>query len=126
MFDHVSVGVNDIPGARTIYDAALGALGFKVVFEHGDAAIAYGKDQPSFWIQKPMDQKKATSGNGTHICFSAETRKAVHAFYEAALEAGAEDAGPPGPRPEYTPTYYAAFFRDGSGNKIEAVCHAES
>lgn len=126
MFDHVSVGVNDIPGARKIYDGALAALDLKPVMELGEFAVAYGKDRPSFWVQKPFDQKPASSGNGTHICFSAETRKAVHAFYEAALEGGAEDAGPPGPRPEYTPTYYAAFFRDGSGNKIEVVCHAES
>lgn len=126
MFDHVSVGVDDPGKARAIYDGALGALGLKVVFEHGDVAVAYGTDHPSFWVQKPDDQKPASSGNGTHICFKAATRQAVHDFYDAALKGGAEDAGKPGPRPDYTPTYYAAFFRDGNGNKIEAVCYAES
>ena len=126
MFDHVSVGVNDLEKARAIYDGALGALGLKAVFEHGDAAVAYGTKHPSFWVQKPDDQQTASGGNGTHICFSASTRKAVHDFYDAAIKGGAEDAGAPGPRPQYTPTYYAAFFRDASGNKIEAVCYATS
>lgn len=126
MFDHISVGVNDLEKARAIYDGALGALGLKAVFEHGDVAVAYGTEHPSFWVQKPDDQQIASGGNGTHICFSASSRKTVHDFYEAAIKGGAEDAGAPGPRPEYTPTYYAAFFRDGSGNKIEAVCYAES
>ena len=126
MFDHVSVGIDDLGKARSIYDDAMAALGFKPVLELGDFAVAYGVKEPSFWVQKPEDQKTAMGGNGAHVCFRAATRQAVHDFYDAAIKGGAEDAGQPGPRPEYTPTYYAAFFRDGSGNKIEAVCHAES
>ncbi|NNE20220.1 MAG: VOC family protein, partial [Myxococcales bacterium] len=58
---------------------------------------------------------------GTHICFVAESKEAVHAFYEAAVAAGATDDGPPGPRPQYSPGYYGAFARDLDGHKIEAV-----
>jgi catechol 2,3-dioxygenase-like lactoylglutathione lyase family enzyme len=126
MFDHVSVGVDDVAKARILYDGAMAALGMKPVFELGEFAVAYGTDVPSFWVQKPENQKAATAGNGTHVCFRAESHAAVQAFYEAALKGGAIDAGAPGPRPEYTPTYYAAFFRDDSGNKIEAVCYAEN
>lgn len=123
MFDHVSVGVADVAAARKIYDPAMAALGFKVLFDHGDFAIAYGEAHPSFWVQLPDDQQAASAGNGTHVCFRATSRQMVRDFYEAAMKAGAEDAGAPGLRPDYTPTYYAAFVRDATGNKIEAVCH---
>jgi catechol 2,3-dioxygenase-like lactoylglutathione lyase family enzyme len=48
----------------------------------------------------------------------------VDAFHAAALAAGATDNGPPGPRPEYSATYYGAFVLDPDGYNVEAVCHA--
>ncbi len=126
MLDHVSVGVNDMAKATEIYDSALAAIGLKRIFEMDGIAIAYGAEFPEFWVQKPFDQKTASAGNGTHICFRAPSRDAVDAFHREALAKGAEDAGAPGLRVEYTPTYYGAFFFDIDGNKIEAVCHSES
>lgn len=123
MFDHVSVGVDDVEKARLFYDAAMAALGMKPIFELGDFAVAYGAEHPEFWVQKPENQKPANAGNGTHVCFRAESRKAVDAFYAAGMENGGEDAGAPGLRAEYHPNYYGAFIRDTLGNKIEAVCH---
>jgi catechol 2,3-dioxygenase-like lactoylglutathione lyase family enzyme len=57
-----------------------------------------------------------------HIAFRAESRAAVDAFYKAAMAAGGRDNGPPGLRPHYQPTYYAAFVFDPDGHNIEAVC----
>lgn len=125
MIDHISVGVDDVAGARKLYDPALAVLGMKMVFDHEGLAIAYGTDYPLFWVQRPDDGGKATFGNGTHICFRAKSRAMVDEFYKVAMANGAEDAGGPGLRPQYTPTYYAAFIRDASGNKIEAVCHED-
>ncbi|MCB9799033.1 glyoxalase [Candidatus Nomurabacteria bacterium] len=45
----------------------------------------------------------------------------VRDWYKAALQAGAKDNGKPGPRKDYSPTYYAAFVIDRDGNNIE-VC----
>ena len=59
--------------------------------------------------------------SGTHICLRAPDAAAVHAFHAAAIKAGGTSDGAPGPRPEYTEGYYAAFVRDPEGNKIEAV-----
>jgi predicted lactoylglutathione lyase len=59
-----------------------------------------------------------------HLAFVAENRQQVDAFYRAALEAGAKDNGPPGLRPQYNATYYAAFVIGPDGHNIEAVCHA--
>ena len=60
--------------------------------------------------------------SGLHIAFQAEDTDAVDRFYEAALEAGGRDNGPPGER-SYHPGYYAAFVLDPDGNNIEAVYH---
>src|SRR5262249_55824745 len=104
------------------YDAVLKALGFKRVMEFLPYGIGYGEAKsPEFWVQLPHDGASASAGNGVHICFAAKTKRAVHAFHEAALTAGGRDEGAPGPRPDYSPSYYGGFARDLDGNKIEAV-----
>jgi predicted lactoylglutathione lyase len=57
------------------------------------------------------------------MAFKAKTREHVHAFYEAAIAAGGRDNGGPGLRPNYGPTYYAAFVIDPDGHNVEAVCN---
>jgi catechol 2,3-dioxygenase-like lactoylglutathione lyase family enzyme len=59
--------------------------------------------------------------SGTHFALRASSAETVQAFYAAALRAGGVSDGAPGPRPEYTVGYYAAFVRDPEGNRIEAV-----
>jgi catechol 2,3-dioxygenase-like lactoylglutathione lyase family enzyme len=58
-----------------------------------------------------------------HLCWRAENRTQVDAFYHAAIAAGGKDYGAPGLRPHYQPNYYGAFVIDPEGNNIEAVCH---
>ena len=50
-----------------------------------------------------------------------DPRDSVHEFYNAAIEAGAKDNGPPGRRPKYTPNYYACFVFDPDKLIIETV-----
>lgn len=121
MLHHVSIGVADVERAARFYDSVLSKLGFKRVMEILPYGIAYGLQMPQFWVQMPHDQNGPSSGNGTHIAFSASSKSAVNAFHAAAVSAGGKDEGAPGPRPEYTATYYGAFVRDLDGNKIEAV-----
>jgi catechol 2,3-dioxygenase-like lactoylglutathione lyase family enzyme len=129
--DHVSVGCKDVKKAKAFYDAVLGHIGMQPVMPvelpgPGLVAVGYGEaaDKPVFWVQLPFNRQPASFGNGVHVCFSAETREAVDAFYLEAMERGGIDDGRPGLRTEYHPDYYAAFIRDPDGNKIEAVCHA--
>ncbi len=117
---HVSLGSNDMEKALVLYDAALGALGYKRVMDFAPFAVGYGIDRPDFWIQAPYDRGRASVGNGVHVAFAAASKEQVAAFYEAAIKAGGTDDGPPGPRPDYGPAYYGAFVRDLDGNKIEA------
>ncbi|WP_456030789.1 hypothetical protein [Rothia dentocariosa] len=58
-----------------------------------------------------------------HFAFTAPSRAAVDAFYEAGLAAGGQDHIAPSVHADYHPNYYAAFLIDPSGHKIEAVCH---
>lgn len=120
ILSHVSVGTNDMPRAVAFYDAVLPVLGCKKLMEF-PFGVAYGKQFPEFWVQLPIDGKPASVGNGTHVCFIAQSKEAVNAFHAAALAAGASDDGPPGPRPQYSPGYYGAFARDPDGHKVEAV-----
>jgi catechol 2,3-dioxygenase-like lactoylglutathione lyase family enzyme len=58
-----------------------------------------------------------------HLKLFASDVERSRAFYEWALEAGGEDNGAPGERPQYHPGYYGAFVHDPDGNNVEAVCH---
>lgn len=116
---HMSIGTNDYPRAKAFYDAVLATLGCKQIMEH-PGAVAYGRAFPEFWVQKPIDGRPASVGNGTHFGFMANSREEVDAFYRAAVAAGATDDGAPGPRPLYGEPYYGCFVRDLDGHKVEA------
>lgn len=120
ILSHVSVGTRDFMRATAFYDAVLGALGIHRVLEHA-GAVAYGRAYPEFWVQTPIDGRPASIGNGTHFGFVAASRDQVHAFWQAAIAAGATPDGAPGPRPHYGEPYYGCFVRDLDGHKIEAA-----
>jgi catechol 2,3-dioxygenase-like lactoylglutathione lyase family enzyme len=119
ILSHISVGTNDFERAVAFYDRLLPTLGCQRIMAH-PGAVAYGKEYPEFWVQTPIDEQPATVGNGTHVGFIAPTKDSVHAFYEAALAAGAQGDGSPGPRPDYGEAYYGCFVHDLDGHKIEA------
>ena len=120
IISHISIGTNNFDRAVVFYDRVLSALGCKQIMKH-PGAVAYGKEFPEFWVQTPFNGEPATIGNGSHIGFIANTKEAVHAFHEAALNEGGTDDGAPGPRPDYGDAYYGCFIRDIDGNKIEAT-----
>lgn len=120
IISHVSIGTNDFDRAVAFYDKVLTAIGCKRIMEH-PGAVAYGKMFPEFWVQTPVDGQPASVGNGTHFGFMAATKDEVHAFYDAAIAAGATGDGEPGERPHYGEAYYGCFLRDLDGHKIEAA-----
>lgn len=123
MIDHISIGVGDFARSTRFYDAVLGKLGY-VKMHDREATVGWGKpDKPhaEFWINARPGMKPVAEDCGTHICLRAKDTKTVDEFHAAALQAGASSAGAPGPRPEYTGGYYAAFIRDFDGNRIEVV-----
>ncbi|NBW11451.1 MAG: VOC family protein [Caulobacteraceae bacterium] len=121
LVSHVSVGVADIDRAGVFYDAVMAVLGARRVMAH-PGGIGYGRAFPEFWASKPHDGGAAHAGNGTHVCFTADSIDAIQAFHAAGLAHGGTDDGASGLRPEYAPNYYAAFLLDPDGNKVEALC----
>ena len=120
MLDHLSIQCADSSASAAFYDAVLAPLGGVRVMEFGPV-IGFGVPPvPDFWIS-PHDSGEGFSES--HIAFSAPNREAVHAFFDAAIAAGAEVLHPPRVWPEYHPDYYGAFVRDPDGNNVEAVCH---
>ena len=118
---HVSVGVNDLDRARAFYDPLMRILGLRIRQANAES-VDYGTDDAlSYSLETPIDGRPATAGNGVHIAFEAQDPEVVNRFYREALRLGGKDAGAPGLRPQYGPTYYGAFIFDPDGNKIEAV-----
>ena len=123
MYNHVTLGSNDLARSRVFYDAIMKVLGHKLLFEMPQV-FAYGEATgPKLFILPPFDGKEARPGNGVHAAFKVESRATVDAFHAAALAHGGSDEGKPGLRPHYHPNYYGAYVRDPDGNKIQAVCH---
>jgi catechol 2,3-dioxygenase-like lactoylglutathione lyase family enzyme len=121
MFDHIGIKVRDLEVSLRFYDAVLGPLGFErnASAEDGDG---YGlPGTPGLWLYPG-----GSGGTAVHLAFQASARPLVDRFYEAGLGAGGGDNGRPGPRADYSPTYYAAFLIDPDGNNVEAVCLKES
>ena len=123
MFDHLSIGVRDLPAAIAFYRAALAPLGYRCHDEGADYA-GFGAEQPQFWLNTTAHPVPADPRSGLHICFVAPSTEAIDRFHAAALAHGGTDNGAPGLRPNYGPDYYGAFVIDPDGYRIEAHCHA--
>ena len=120
MIGYVTLGTNDMDKAVKFYDALLAELGAKRVME-GDTFIAWGAsmETPGLGVIKPFDGNAATVGNGTMVALACDKPETVDRVYKKAIALGARDEGPAGPRGE---TFYAGYFRDPDGNKLNAFC----
>lgn len=120
MIDHVSVGVSDIDDAGEFYDAVLSTLGYERYVQK-EEMIGYTSEgrASAFFVRLDSDARPPSSGS--HIAFQAPDRTTVNEFYDTAVDAGAEDDGEPGLRPQYGEHYYACFVVDPHGYRIEAV-----
>jgi len=121
VLSHVSLPVRDLEVGRRFYAAVLGALGAEEAWANprGVAFGVSGRDRFSLRIA-PAGERPAAAA-GFHLAFNAPSRAAVDAFHAAALAGGGRCDGPPGPRPHYGPSYYAAFVFDPDGHRLEVV-----
>ena len=116
MIGYVTLGTNDLPRAARFYDALLGSFGAKRLMEFGSfIAWGTGPDSPMLALTVPFDQKSATVGNGVMVALHVDSKAKVDAIYQQALALGARDEGPAGPRGD---SFYAGYFRDLDGNKL--------
>ena len=125
MIDHISIAVRDLEAGGRFYEAVLATLGYSKMIVRRDHH-RLRQEYPDFWINLRPNMATPDPDGGVHICLRARDAEAVDAFHAAALKAGGRSDGAPGPRPEYTPGYYAAFVRDPDGNRIEAVTFVDA
>ncbi len=116
MIGYVTVGTNDLKRAVAFYDALLAELGAKRFMET-DQFVAWATDpeKAGFSVTTPWDGQPATVGNGCMTALAADSSATVDRVYARALELGATDEGPAGPREG---GFYAGYFRDLDGNKL--------
>lgn len=125
IFDHIDLRVKDRARAQAFYEKVLPALGF-TRDTSGDEWGAFdagriGEVAAFFGF---TEDKKHQPGE-TRIAFWAESRAEVDRIAKVAREAGAKKIEGPELCEGYSPGYYAVFFEDPSGNKLE-VCHRGS
>ena len=121
MIGYVTLGSNDVPRAARFYDALLGLLGARRFMEDEKfIAWAVAPDKPALGVIEPFDGKPATVGNGVMVSLVVDSNEKVDAVHRKALELGGKDEGAPGPRG--TSGFYAGYFRDLDGNKLNCFC----
>jgi catechol 2,3-dioxygenase-like lactoylglutathione lyase family enzyme len=124
MLGYVTIGARDTEASGKFYDAVFGAMGGERKFADG-GWIGYGlkgNEEHSIFVCPPHDKQPARAGNGIMIAFRADSTGQVKAAYEAGLKHGGGDEGAPGPRPADSTTFYGAYLRDPTGNKICLFC----
>lgn len=120
MIGYVTLGTNKYDEAAAFYDALMKEIGASRVME-GDTFIAWSTapGKPAISIIKPADGNAATVGNGVMVAFAMDSTDKVDAFHAKALALGGTDEGEPGLR---FGNFYAGYFRDRDGNKLNAFC----
>jgi catechol 2,3-dioxygenase-like lactoylglutathione lyase family enzyme len=121
MIGYVTLGTNDLTRAAKFYDELLAAIGAKRLMEF-DGFVMWGVSmtKPGLSVTKAYDGKPATVGNGVMVALVVDSKEKVHLIYDKAIALGAKDEGPAGPR---SANFYAGYFRDLDGNKLNVFCH---
>jgi predicted lactoylglutathione lyase len=125
MIGYVTLGTNDLPRAMQFYDALLAEMGVTRLMEFGGQGYGWAAamDKPMLCIVKPFNGKAATVGNGVMAGIAADSRHTVDRIYKKALELGGADEGGPGYRAVGGEGFYATYFRDLDGNKLDVFCY---
>jgi predicted lactoylglutathione lyase len=115
---YVTLGTNDLARAAKFYDSIAAEMGVARMME-SEGFIAWGKPGggAGIGVTRPFDGRPATVGNGVMVALEARDKAQVDRIHRLALSMGATDEGAPGPRGE---GFYAGYFRDPDGNKLNA------
>ena len=120
MIGYVTIGAKDSEASGKFYDAVFGAIGEERKFIDG-GWIGYGpkgSDENSVFVCPPFNKEPATSGNGMMVAFKVKNADQVKAAHAVGLKNGGKDEGAPGYRPPEKQSWYGAYLRDPTGNKI--------
>jgi catechol 2,3-dioxygenase-like lactoylglutathione lyase family enzyme len=115
MIGYVTVGTSDLKKAGEFYDKICGEMGMGRFMANDRLGRCGGG--AGFGVALPYDGKPMTVGNGVMAAFGAKDKAQVDRVHKLALSLGGTCEGPPGQRNE---RFYAAYFRDPEGNKLNA------
>ena len=120
MIGYVTLGTNDMNRACDFYDALFAELGAKRTMQ-GPRFVAWSTSEqaPAISVILPYDGNAATVGNGVMVAIAADSRAKVDALHAKALALGGQNEGDVGER---FPGFYAGYFRDLDGNKLNVFC----
>ncbi len=118
MIGYVTLGTNDLERGAAFYDKLTAALGVSRMMEN-ESFIAWGAPGggAGIGLTKPFDGNPASVGNGVMVALECKDPAQVDKIYNLAISLGAKCEGPAGER---WPGFYAGYFRDPDGNKLNA------
>ena len=118
MIGYVTLGTRDLERGAKFYDAIAKEMGVGRMMEN-EQFIAWGTQggPAGVALTYPWDKNAASVGNGTMVALEAKSKEQVDRIYAIAMENGATDEGAPGQRFD---GFYAGYFRDLDGNKLNA------
>ena len=127
--DHLAIRVSDLERSKQFYDRLLGFMGFVREWEFGEV-VGWNNWETMFWITQVdpegMDHPHRTGDIGYHhYAFELESAAQVDDLYAFLREEGVEIVDPPAAYPSYGEGYYAVFFLDPDGLKLEAMHFVE-
>jgi catechol 2,3-dioxygenase-like lactoylglutathione lyase family enzyme len=121
LFDHIDLRVKNRASAQNFYAQVLPAIGFRVDKsgeEWGLFEAESGKAVDFFGFTEEADHQP----NGNRIAFWADSRAAVDNVAAVVRKAGGKNLEGPELCVDYSPGYYALFFEDPDGNRLEVCC----
>jgi catechol 2,3-dioxygenase-like lactoylglutathione lyase family enzyme len=118
MIGYVTIGTRDFQRAVKFYDAIAKEMDTPRMMEF-ETFVAWQKPNgpPGIAVTLPFDKQPASVGNGMMVALRAKDKEHVKRIYDLALSMGGTDEGPPGDRGG---GFYAGYFRDLDGNKLNA------
>jgi catechol 2,3-dioxygenase-like lactoylglutathione lyase family enzyme len=119
---HVDLSAGDLARSTTFYDQVLPLIGFRrgVSVPEGPIWVGAGLEIGLQPARSATAHDRYAPGLH-HLAFTAPSRAAVDAFHERLLELGVPVLDAPAEYPQYAPGYYAVFFADPDGIKLEYV-----
>jgi catechol 2,3-dioxygenase-like lactoylglutathione lyase family enzyme len=121
--DHLVLSVGDLARSKTFYDKLLGFLGFKLKHSYPDM-LGWSNGKTLFWIAqadargKTRRYRKGDIGFH-HYAFELSSRRDVDELGAFLAKSKMTIVDPPGEY--YEPSYYAVYFTDPDGMKLEGM-----
>lgn len=120
---HIDITARDLRRSSDFYDRVLPLMGFTRIEDAPEGPIWAGAH-----VEVGLQAARNSGGQHDryspglhHLAFTAPTRESVDELHRRLLEMGSAILDAPADYPEYSPGYYAVFFADPDGVKLEYV-----